>query len=374
MIQFTVKTKDILDAVKTVIRVVDKKQNGVEEHKYIRITCNPKEGTVNFTARNVDIISSVNVAITCLHCEAKISYVDYKIFYDYIKIIKDKVICVEIDDNYFWIKNRENAQDIRIQLKHQSLTFDTFVVDSINQDISFDGDEFITAVNQTAYATDKKGNREQFGCVNLVIKDNKATFITTDSYRLCKKIILLDNTKSYNECNCIIPVDAFVQASKVAKCNVVSISITDNYAIFTIDNTVIQCKLVKKEPLDFTFLFEREYTGSISVNVSEILDALNEIRVAMKMTNQIKISVVDDGIFIEENIRMNDKIRVFCKTMNKDGVIDDFGINIDYLTEALKTLDKSDIIEIMISETPSKIIQIKDKNQNITKIIVPVKL
>ena len=136
-------------------------------------------------------------------------------------------------------------------------------------------------VVQTTFAFgDNNSQRPVLNGVNFLIKDNNLYCSGTDSYRLARKKIYIENAPI---CNVNIPAKSLSEVEKSLEENIeiIDIFIDDKKAQFVFGNTIFQTPLLDGAFPDVSQIIPTDCVASLEVNASEIshvVDRTNFIR------------------------------------------------------------------------------------------------
>lgn len=230
-------------------------------------------------------------------------------------------------------------------------------------------------ITQTAFAISIQELRPILTGINFKINKNKIDCTATDSYRIAKKNMEINET-SETVADLIIPGKNLVELDKILLDNeeLVQIHIFNNKVLFIFMNIYFQTNLLNGNYPNMDNLFKSDYEHIISLNLKEFYDAID--RAALLTQNKdkklVKLKLVQDYLKIEsfssEIGNVEEKIKIDYKTKKEVEI----SFSSKYMLEALKTFEEEQIL--ILFNTDIKPIVIKSINdESLIQLILPIK-
>ena len=234
---------------------------------------------------------------------------------------------------------------------------------------------FKSAINQTSFATSTQESRPVLTGINIKVEDNILECTATDSYRLAKKKINLNNPIKQN-INIIVPTKNLIELVRMMNDDdeTVSIHIFNNKIIFKFNSIILMSRLINGNYPDTSKLIPEEFEMKMLVNLN---DFYNSIDRASLLTNEadkntIKLESKNDYIMISSNIpeigNVEEKINI--KNINKKDIKISFSSK--YMMDALKSLDCEEI-ELLFNGEIKPIILKNPETDNLIQLILPIR-
>ena len=234
---------------------------------------------------------------------------------------------------------------------------------------------FKTTINQTLFATSTQESRPVLTGINFKIIENIMEVTATDSYRLSKKRIELDNSVEDNV-DIIIPGRNLSEIIKMIADDEkkIEIHIFTNKVIFKIDNLIIMTRLINGNYPDTNKLIPENFELKVKVNLENFFNAIDR---ASLLTNSeekniIKLVTKKDVMIISSNIpeigNVEEKIKI-NKNTDKDIKI---SFSSKYMLDAIKTFS-SEEIELSFNTEIKPIILNYVDNDDLTQLILPIR-
>lgn len=230
-------------------------------------------------------------------------------------------------------------------------------------------------VNQTLFATSMQESRPILTGINIKIEDNKMECIATDSYRLSKKIIELDNPVD-NIINIVIPGKNIGELIKIIndEDENIEIHIFSNKILFKFDNILFQSRLLNGTFPDTSRLIPEEFSLEIKADLNELYKVIDRaaLLTSEKEKNVIKFETFGNEVVISSNTpeigRVEEKLAI---TKNNENEIK-IAFSSKYMMEALKTINSKDI-RILLNSDVKPIILKTDDDDNLIQLLLPIK-
>lgn len=236
------------------------------------------------------------------------------------------------------------------------------------------GNIFKTIIKQTVFAISTQESRPLLTGINFKLQGNILEVTATDSYRLAKKTISL-NEFIKDEINITIPGNNISELDKIINDDEpVEMHIFSNKVLFIYKNITFQTNLLSGTypntnnliPDTFNIIFNVNYNDFFSAVDRASLLTQNKEKNIVKMetkNNQLNISSyaseigkVEESIPIEKNESPNVGISYSAK----------------YMLDALKTIDDTELVVLLNSEIKPIIIK-SAKDETLIQLILPIK-
>jgi len=128
-------------------------------------------------------------------------------------------------------------------------------------------------IAQTCFATSDKETRPVLTGLNVSCEGRKLVCIATDSYRLARKVINLDED---HEFNITIPARSLNEVAKiVASAESVTVALSDKKALFVIGNILIQTRLIDGVYPETSRLIPGKFEYELTVDARDMLNAID---------------------------------------------------------------------------------------------------
>lgn len=229
-------------------------------------------------------------------------------------------------------------------------------------------------INNTIFATSTQESRPALTGINIKINNNILECTATDSFRLAKKTIILDD--NFDSINIIIPTRSVNELIKMIDDNenVLEMHIFENKIIFKSDNIIMMSSLINGTFPDTSKLIPNDFETILSVNLNEYYNAIDR---ASLLTNEqdrntIMLESNKDEAIISSNIpeigNVKENIIVENNTSNDIKI----AFSSKYMLDAIKTFDSEKIDLCFNGDIKPIILRSKD-DDSLIQLIVPIR-
>ena len=293
--------------------------------------------------------------------------------YDIVRKLGNEVINIEeIIDSQVLIST--DSSEFKLNCNNAN-EFPDIDLEFTDKPIYIDGSTFKTAINQTIFATSTQESRPVLTGVNFKIQDNLLEVTATDSYRLSKKVLELDE-KVNNNVDIIIPNRNLNEIIKLIPDDdtKIELHIFNNKVIYKIENLIVMTRLINGNYPDTNRLIPDKYEFKIKVNLDSFYNAID--RASLLTNNEekniIKLETKKDIMIISSNIpeigNVEEKIHIE-KDTTKDIKI---SFSAKYMMDAIKTFNSEEINILLNGEVKPIILNYVDNN-DLTQLILPIR-
>ena len=296
-----------------------------------------------------------------------------KYLLEIIRKLEDGIINIEIVDGLkvmiYNEKSNFNLNGI------DSNEFPNISLDVSNSPIILSKKVIKNIINQTLFATSTQEARPILTGINFKIEGNNMECTATDSYRLAKKVVNLDNTVD-NLINIVVPGKNIGELAKILndEDENVEIHIFSNKILFKFDNILFQSRLLNGTFPDTSRLIPQEFELEIKADLNEFYNVIDRasLLTTEKEKNVIKFETNGNEVVVSSNtpeIGKADERLSITKNNDKDIKI---AFSSKFMMEALRTIDSKDI-RILLNSDIKPIILKTDEDENLIQLLLPIK-
>lgn len=224
---------------------------------------------------------------------------------------------------------------------------------------------------QTAFATSDKELKPIFNGVNFKFSNNKLVCVGTDSYRLARKELNLNNPLDFN---ITIPTKSLAEVYKtIENEDLVEVSVSNNKAQFILENTIIQTRLIDGTFPETDRLLPTEFSYSLKIDGRDILSTIDKASfIKSEGISIIKFNLSRDKCTISTK---SNEVGSYFEVLDSaifDG--EDFEINCNgkYVSDALKALGNAYVEFKFVGNMKPFIITVEGQN-DVIQLVLPVK-
>ncbi len=232
---------------------------------------------------------------------------------------------------------------------------------------------FKKIINQTLFAVSTQESRPLLTGINIKINGNILECVATDSYRLAKKNIVLENT--YDSYNVVIPGKNINELDKLlTEDDNVEIHLFDNKVLFKYKEYLFQSSLLSGTYPNTNNFIPEDFEIIITTSLNNYYAAIDRAALLSqnKDKNIIKMDTDNSELLItsysseigksEERIPIN-------KNTDKEISI---SFSSKYMLDALKTFEEEDLI-ILLNNDSKPIILKSATDETLIQLILPIK-
>ena len=295
-----------------------------------------------------------------------------KYFLDMIRKMPADDIVFETEENYkITISTPNNQYKLNC---YNPQDYPNINIDKSNNAITINSNILKEVINQTAYALSTQEVRPILTGLNLKINGDILECIATDSYRLSKKSIKLDNLVDKN-INIVIPGKSINELEKIIGDEEnVDIHIFTNKILFVYKNIYLQSNLLSGQYPETSHFIPDDFVYMINLDLYEFRDAVDRASLLAenKEKNIIKMQIENKDMIITSTStelgNAEERLKIDCNTKEKLEI----SFSSKYMLDALKVIKDQNILLLINSDDkPILIKQVTD--ENLVELILPIK-
>ncbi|WP_425447215.1 DNA polymerase III subunit beta [Dethiothermospora halolimnae] len=299
--------------------------------------------------------------------------IDAKIFSDIVRKIKDEYIEIEVNE-----KLSVEIKCDNLQMKLMGLSANSFPeMPEVGEENTVYIKEGVLneMIRQTVFAVSKSEHLQVISGELVEIKKDKIIMASTDSYRFALKKQFCENELK-EDTKAIIPGDSLVEIGKLLSNDSneeVKVVLEDKHALFIIDNIKVVTRLLDGEYLNHDVVIPKEYKTKISINKSNLQEALELAAVFTQNSGtDVRLNITDDKLKISSNADIGNIVKEIDIELEGEDL--EIGFNVSYLLEGLKVIDDSEIMICFAGGSSSPAVIIPNKDIGYEYLVVPVRI
>lgn len=241
---------------------------------------------------------------------------------------------------------------------------------------SLPSDLLKSIIRETVFAVSQQEARPILTGVHWETKGNDIVFVATDSHRLARRIITLENPLE-SSISLVIPGKSLQELNKILDDNTdpVEIVVADQQVLFNMHNVLFFSRLLEGNYPDTSRLIPTEYKTSITVNGRALLQAIDRASLLAReeRNNIVRFSAdADKVIEVSSNSPDIGKVEEQIEALHVEGEELKISFSAKYMMDALKAIDGQEIIIHFTGTMRPFILQAVD-NEAILQLILPVR-
>lgn len=294
-----------------------------------------------------------------------------KYIVEIIRKLPDKDIIIEVIDGYNMIIQTEGSEFNLNGIDPNE--FPNLDLEETKNPIVLNPVVFKNIINQTFFATSLSETRPLLTGINFKLSSNILEVIATDSYRLARKQIEL-NDKYENDFDLVIPGKNLVELSRIVEDDKENIymHIFSNKVLFKYKNIIFLSRLISGTYPVTSSIIPNDFNIDIECEYSVLFDMIDRasLLTSDKDKNTIKLLLKDRELTISSNSPEIGKVEEKIEIDNNSEISISFSSK--YMLEAIKSFN-TDKIHLLMNNDNSPIIVKSDKEVSLVQLVLPIK-
>ena len=297
---------------------------------------------------------------------------------DFIEIVRKAptdIIDFETNDTYIKISSGKSEFNIK---GFEGEEFPDFPVISKDNSFKLNAKLFSSIIKETLFSTAQNDQRPMLEGVNFVLNNRIFTATSTDSYRLSRRTVVLDESYADKEFNMIIPRKALTYFLRMIDGSLgdVEIFYENNRIVLYFENVVYTVLLISGKYPNTDKLIPTIFECVVTVDSKELYNTVDRISIMSRDDKDDIIKLV----ITNNNLEISSQSKDFGSaveeiTVEADLEEDKFEISVSgkYIKDAISAVAAEKIIIKFSGELTAFIIQPSDYHRDIIELILPVR-
>lgn len=296
-------------------------------------------------------------------------------FIDIIKKAPTDLIEIETIDNHILVKSGKSEFNIKGYAGEEYPEFPTI---SKEHSFKLDANVFNDIIKETLFCTLPNDQRPILEGVNFKLENKILTATATDSYRLSRRQVVLNDEVSEKEFNLIIPRKALSYFQRMIENNKgeVELFYENNRIEVYYENVIYTVLLISGNYPNTNKLIPTIFECTITTSSREFFNAVDRVALMSREDKDdiIKLVVKDDVLEISSQTKdfgsAVEEIKV-SSTMDEEKF--EISVSGKYLKEAVSAINSEEVVIKFSGELTAFIIQPSDYHRDIIELILPVR-
>lgn len=234
---------------------------------------------------------------------------------------------------------------------------------------------FKNIINQTIFATSTQESRPVLTGINFCFNGNKLICTATDSYRLARKELVLDN-KLEKIYNVIIPTKNLNELIRM--CNEddsdIELHIFENKIIFKFDNLIMLSRIINGTYPDTSKLIPNEFSLEIKANLRELYNSIDRASLLTSESekNTIRLETKGNHANITSNKPEIGNVEEIINIISNNDDSLKIAFSSRYMLDALKSMNSEEVILKFNGDVKPIIIK-NTENDDTLQLILPIR-
>ena len=296
--------------------------------------------------------------------------INEKIICEIIRKVDSEMVEISVVDDLAKIRSDKSIFSVICipAIDYPSILFDDF---ANGQTFSMDALELKNLFDQTLFATSDKESRPILTGLNFKCEDNVLEVVATDTYRLTKKVISINESLQFNV---TVPKAALDDVNKIVELGQnVNITVTDKKVLFNLGDCVINTRIISGTYPDTSRLIPNEFSQTLNISTKELVGALDRACILLtEKNNVVKLNMDVEEVFVSSK---SSEIGYVVEKLNEysyEGEKLTISFSAKYLLDAIRALSSEEISLLFTGDMKPIIIKSKT-NPQLTELILPVR-
>lgn len=288
-----------------------------------------------------------------------------KYLLDIIKNLESDIVTLELVDSSLLFVSDEISQ-FKLNIFRAEEYPDIDIEATSKEVIEINTSDFVKLYNSTAFAVATRGPKELFYGINITAKDNKLTFIATDSFRLARKYVEI---KGSHHVSITVPSKTLNVVSKFNKYEKIEMIIDSNKVLFKAGHYTISSKLYNGEFPNVDRIIPVGMEYNLNVNSREFISSIE--RITIVGNTKILVNASRDQVEISSKDLNVGSSKEVLKGADFEGERFSIIFNARFVIEAIKALESERVTLAFAAE--NRAFLVKSSDDTITQVITPIR-
>ena len=296
-----------------------------------------------------------------------------KYILDIVRKLTDEFINIEVVDDLKIIIYTENSE---FNLNGISKSeYPNITLESSKNPILVDSRIFRSIINQTSFASSNDEARPILTGLNFKILGNTLECNSTDSYRLARKIIQLEQTVEDNY-NIVIPSKNLLEFIKIMNdsSEKLELHVFNNKILIKFCNLLFQSRLISGTYPNTSNLLPDEFILNIKANIADLYNVIDRasILTSDKEKNIVTFEINTNTLYVRSSSAEIGRVEEKMSIENDGHESLKISFVAKYMMEALKSFEDSTVKISFVGEV-KPIILSSEKDENLTQLVLPIR-
>ena len=276
-----------------------------------------------------------------------------------IEVVDETILKIDDGKSSFKLNSIKADEYPEVDLEPTGIVFDV------------DSRDFAHLVEQTAFAASSKEQRPILTAVNLEASDGKLISTATDSARLARKEIAIDDIVTFSA---NVPARTLIEITKMFEgSEKVSLAVSDKKILFSFEHTVVSSRLINGEYPNTKNIIPKTFNYFLEVNSSELISAMERASLlSTERENVVKISMTEDALEVASKSAQVGSANEKISTFQFSGDRLEMSFNSEYVIAAIRAVKAEDVTIAFIGEMKPFVIK-NNKDDSVVQLVTPVR-
>lgn len=319
----------------------------------------------SFTPIRVDELEVIRVY------EPGEALVNARLFSDIVRRLEGSEVDIEVIEETL-VQIRDGRSEFNINSARPS-DYPDFNLENEGVLFAVDAKDFVTAIDQTAFAASTKETQPILTALHLEAENGMMVAVATDTARLARKKIELKDNVSFKTnvlAKTMQDIARIIEESRVEQ---LEVSVSDQKILFNLDNTIITSRLVGGDYPSTKEIVPKAYNSFLEVNAAEFIKAMDRVALLSNEKERIvKLTMSEGSVTVQSSNPATGRAKEKIELCRYSGDPLEILFNVLFVNGAIRACNSEDVhIEFVGHLKPFTIRNVEDESQ--VQIVTPTR-
>lgn len=372
--KLTIKKDLLLDALNKVSKAISTK-NLIPVLAGIKFELKKKKLTLTASDNDITIQTSINCNSDedfTVESEGSI-IIQGKYVLDIVRKLPDKYINIEVIDELKILIYTENSEFNLNGISESE--YPNIGLEESKKKVNIKAGVFKSIVNQTAFASSNEESKPVLTGINFNIVGDVLECNSTDSYRLARKVVKLDNVSEENY-NIVIPSHNIIEFAKILGDDEeeVEIHIFSNKILFKAGNLKFESRLINGTYPNTSNLLPDDSFLIISTQLSDFYNVIDRVSILTsdKEKNTVTLETNGNMLILRSSSAEIGRVEEKMPITKNNGEDIKISFSAKYMMEALKSFSTETVDIHFVGEIKPILIK-STEDETLTQLVLPIR-
>ena len=226
-------------------------------------------------------------------------------------------------------------------------------------------------ITQTKFAASEKEHKPILTRINFKAANNQLEVTATDSYRLAKKVVPLDDELTFN---ITIPQKSLDEIAKIIeRDDLIEMYVSDRKVLYVFDNNIIQTRLIDGTFPDTNRLIPESFDYELDIDTHYLLNAIDRVSLLNnEQNNIIKLDMSNEKVILSSYMQEIGSVEEILDRSFYKGDSLSISFSSKYATDALRAFNEPKVKILFTGAMKPFIVKDYEKD-DLIQLVLPVR-
>ena len=226
-------------------------------------------------------------------------------------------------------------------------------------------------ITQTKFAASEKEHKPILTGINFKAANNQLEVTATDSYRLAKKVVPLDDELTFN---ITIPQKSLDEIAKIIeRDDLIEMYVSDRKVLYVFDNNIIQTRLIDGTFPDTNRLIPESFDYELDIDTHYLLNAIDRVSLLNnEQNNIIKLEMSNEKVILSSYMQEIGSVEEILDRSFYKGDSLSISFSSKYATDALRAFNEPKVKILFTGAMKPFIVKDYEKD-DLIQLVLPVR-